>query len=102
MKAIITNVKKSSGYSDYNGLTFDVVEILSNIICINIPSKICDGRFDRVDFSYSEVTIVDIQHELQSAYDNWNWGSDTKTFINLKKYCDERGIKYKYNYNRPA
>jgi len=51
MKAIV-NV--SNQYSNLNGLTFEVVEILSDTIRLNINGF-------KMDFSFKEVILVDIQ-----------------------------------------
>ena len=93
MKAIITGVKKSSGFAYLNGHTFEVKEILSNIVALSIPSKIIDGKFDTCDFSHEEVTIVDIDNEVQQAYNDFCWGNDNSTYIRLKNYCIVKSIK---------
>ena len=92
MRAIV-NVNKGSFYSKFNGLTFDVVELYSNIITLQINNI-------KTDFSLFEVIIVDIQNEYQKSYDNYNWGSDHNTYNNLKNYClknDISNIKLEYN-----
>jgi len=94
MKAIV-NVNKKSAYSKYNGLTFDVIDVMSTIISLNIDNR-------TVDFSHKELFIVDINNELQREYDNYNWGS--KTYLNqLKLYCAFNDIVYiNPKYNCPA
>jgi CYTH domain-containing protein len=96
MKAII-NVNKESAYAKYNGHTFEVKEFLSTVAGIKIPHE----EFAEVtaDFSHTEVLIVDLQEELQKAYDNYNWGGDNRTFPNLMSYVKTnnfvmRGLKY--------
>ena len=93
MKAIITGVKKSSGFANLNGHTFEVKEILHELIAMSIPSKMIDGKFDTCDFSFAEVTIVDIDNEVQQAYDDYIWGSDNKTYYRLKNYCACKSIR---------
>ena len=93
MKAIITGVKKSSGFAYLNGHTFQVKEILHKLVALSIPSKLIDGKFDTCDFSFAEVTIVDIDIEVQQAFDDYNWGNDNRTYFGLKFYCADKGIK---------
>lgn len=100
MKAII-NTKKSSGMSYLNGHTFEVKEILSNLVALSIPSRICEGRFDTCDFSFEEVIIVDIDAEVQKAFDAYNW-SGSKLYANLINYCTKNGIKTNEKINCPA
>jgi hypothetical protein len=100
MRAIVTNVKKLSNYHQYNGLTFNVKEVLGKIIALQIPSLEAKNGFATVDFSFKEVTIIDIENELQNAYDDFKWGSDSRRYDNLKLYCQTRGFtvpKSKYN-----
>ena len=101
MKAIV-NVNESSNYARFNGLTFEVAEVLSQQVAVLIPSKEF-GRDIVTDFGHIEVIIVDIEKELQKAYDNYNWGSDNKTYRNLEAYCKKRAIVInKPVYNCPA
>lgn len=101
MKAIV-KVNKNSSYSRFNGLTFEVKEVLSQQIALFIPSLEL-GKDLTTDFGHSEVIIVDIENELQKAYDNYNWGSDTRTYRNLEAYCIKNGIIVsKPKYNCPA
>lgn len=93
MKAIITGVKKSSGFAYLNGHTFEVKEILHELVAMSIPSKLIDGKFDTCDFSFAEVTIVDIDNEVQQAFDDYNWGNDNKTYFRLKMYCSDKKIE---------
>jgi hypothetical protein len=93
MNAIINIKTKTSGFSHLNGHTFQVKELFSSFCAILIPSEICDGRFDTCDFNYDEIIIVDIDNEVQKAYDNYNWGSNNKAYINLKNYCIAKKIK---------
>ena len=76
-----------------NGHTFEVKQILSNLVALSIPSQICEGRFDTCDFSFDEVIIVDIDNEVQQAFDDYNWGNDNRTYFGLKFYCADKGIK---------
>jgi hypothetical protein len=59
MKAIV-NVKKGSTYSRYNGMSFEVDEILSNVLCLNINGV-------KTDFSFNELLIKDEKGIIRSA-----------------------------------
>jgi hypothetical protein len=100
MKAII-KTKKSSGMSYLNGHTFEVKEILSNLVALSIPSRICEGRFDTCDFAFNEVIIVDIDTEMQKSLDAYN-SSSIKLYDNLMNYCTKNGIKTNEQINCPA
>ena len=101
MKAIL-NVNEFSCYARFNGLTFEVTEVLNRQVALLIPNLEL-GKCLTTDFSFSEVIIVDIANELQKAYDNYNWGSDNGIYNNLKAYCTKRGIiTPKPEYNCPA
>lgn len=52
MKAIV-NVSKFNQYSKLNLQTFEVVELLSTIICLDINGT-------KIDFSHKEVILIDI------------------------------------------
>jgi hypothetical protein len=91
MKAIVTGVKKSSGFAYLNGHTFEVKEVLHSFISLKIPFK--NENFLTTDFSFAEVTIVDIDNEVQKAYDDYCWGNDNRTYIRLKNYCIDKHIK---------
>lgn len=86
MKAII-NVNKNSAYAHLNGKTFWVKEVLSNLVAIDI-----DGC--TIDFHHTEVLIVELAAEMQSAFDACNWGGgDSATrYNNLKAYCKANGF----------
>lgn len=87
MKAIVS-VNPKSSYSRLNGLTFDVIEILSSLIVLNVNGK-------TIDFTYQELLIVDINIEIQKAKNDADWNSSyLKTFENLKKYCEINKIEY--------
>ncbi len=100
MKAII-KVNKNSSYANLNGLTFDVNMIVGRKL-LNIST---DG-LTTADFSIKEVMIVDIQNELQHAFDNNNFhggfrNSDTLAF--LQNYISENNIQVEEpQYNCPA
>jgi hypothetical protein len=95
MKAII-NVNKNNQYSKYNGLTFDVKEILNSIVSLDVNGI-------TTDFSFNEVMIVDFQEELQKAYDDFNWDGSSRRYSKLLKYQDFNGLKpIKLTYNCPA
>ena len=99
MKAIVNIKKSSSNYKQLNGLTFEVSEVLSQQVALLIPNKEL-GKDVVTDFHHTEVMIVDIEKELQKAYDSFNWGSDSRTYRNLETYCIHNSIilnKPKYN-----
>jgi hypothetical protein len=93
MKAIINT--KSASYKHLNGKTFNVKEVFSSFVAIEIPSQICEGRFDTCDFNHNEVLIVDIDAEIQKAFHDQNWGNDHERYLNLKNYCIIKKIKIK-------
>jgi hypothetical protein len=93
MKAIV-KVKKASGYSQYNGRTFEVKEILSSIIALSIPSQLDIERMNTIDFSYSEVIIVDIDDEIQREYEKDCWGGGENNYQRLLRYCEVNKISY--------
>ena len=79
MKAIV-NVNANSAYANFNGYTFEVKEVLSKIVALNINGN-------TVDFSHNEVLIVDFTKELQAAYDDANWNSSRMAMLhNLRAY----------------
>ena len=87
MKAIL-KVKKGSSYARYNGLTFNV----NSIIGTQLLNLQMDGY--TADFSIYELLIVDVQHELQLAYDEINWGyqQSVKKLDMLRRYTIENSI----------
>lgn len=111
MKAIIANVKKSSGYSNYNGLTFEINDYMRGLVGLKIPSKLDIEKLDTIDFSWDEIFIVDVQLEIKfceaqikileaqikilEGAEEWAKESDRyQNQINyLKKYCDYKKIK---------
>lgn len=78
MQAIL-NVNSGSAYAKYNGLTFEVKEVLNGIVALKINSN-------TVDFSFAEVLIVDIKSNCQVQLDLFNH-SQPNCFINLNSYC---------------
>jgi hypothetical protein len=78
MRAIV-NVNKNSAYSYLNGLTFEVIEILYSVVALDVNDN-------TVDFSFSEVFIVDIQNEYMLS-------KDTTNFSNLSKYITSKKIQ---------
>ena len=99
MKAIINIKRKSSVFSYLNGHTFEVKEILSSSVAVQIPSQICEGKFDTFEFIFEEVIIVDIDNEMQTAYDNQIWGNDSYTYRNMLIYCLINKLKVSVVYN---
>jgi len=86
-------MKAISGFSYLNGRTYKVKEVFTSFVAIEIPSQICEGRFDTCDFNHNEVLIVDIDNEIQKAFDDHNWGINHKAYIHLKNYCIAKKIK---------
>jgi CYTH domain-containing protein len=62
MKAIV-NVNKNSHYVKFNGLTFEVKELLSKQVALLIPN-VEFGKDITTDFGFKEVIIVDIVDEI--------------------------------------
>lgn len=88
MKAII-NVSNGSTYALYNGLTFEVKEVLSRFVAVDINGV-------TTDFSFSEVMIVDIYQEVhnlqrieESRFSTQEYSDRLK---NLKLYIASREI----------
>jgi len=102
MKAIINlPYNSNSSYRSLNGNTFEIKEVLSILICLLIPNEI--GDFKSVDFSFKEVLIVNVNTEIQKAYDSYNCGSDYLTYNILVRYCKENKIQFqKPTYYCPA
>ena len=102
MKAIVTNVRKESNYSKFNGLTFEVVGVLSSLIALSIPDE-C-GKLRTVDFSFNEVFIVDFEKELQKQFDiaNWYGGQERVKYANMESYKSKKEIICETTYNCPA
>ena len=87
MKAIL-NVSKFNQYSKYNGYSFEVRELLSSLVSLDVNGV-------KTDFSHKEVIIIDLQSEYQNAFDDFNWSSTTcDKYRNLNKYMDNNKIKY--------
>lgn len=86
MKAII-NVNENSAYAHLNGKTFPAKELMSTLVAMDIYGT-------TVDFQHQEVLIVDLDAEMQSAYDAFNWGggNNATKYNNLKNYCTENGF----------
>lgn len=101
MKAIINIKRKSSGFAYLNGHTFEVKSVLSNLVAVQIPSQICEGKFDTCDFAFDEVIIVDIDQEVQHQYDQYCWDGKG-CYVNLRYYCIANRIKTNEKINCPA
>lgn len=85
MKAIV-NVKKSSSFSKFNFLTFEVKEVLSAIVCLNINGN-------SVDFSFGEVIIVNFQDELLNAWKEADLSTEKMVLLHrLRQYKMDKGI----------
>ena len=105
MRAIITGVKKASGYSIYNGLTFEIKDYMKGLVGLKIPSKLDIDKFDTIDFSWNEIFITDVQIEIKvcqnqidflSKIKHTDWSKDINEYQNqinyLKKYCEFKKI----------
>ncbi len=91
MKAIINT--KSPGYKHLNGKTFNVKEVFSTFVSVEVTSEFVKGGIITTDFNHNEVLIVDIDNEIQKAFDDHNWGINHKAYISLKNYCIANKIK---------
>jgi hypothetical protein len=91
MKAIIKT--KSPGYKHLNGKTFNVKEVFTTFVAVEVTSEFVKGGIIPTDFNHNEVLIVDIDNEIQKAFDDHNWGINHKAYINLKNYCIANKIK---------
>jgi hypothetical protein len=91
MKAIIKT--KSASYKHLNGRTFNVKEVFTSFVALEVTSEFVKGGIITTDFNHNEVLIVDIDTEVQRAYDDHNWGSNHKAYIHLKNYCIANRIK---------
>lgn len=85
MKAIV-NVNKNSAYKQLNGLTFDVKELLSKVVALDVLGL-------TIDFSYNEIFIVDLKEEFKVAVENASRSRKKRKdlaslvwYINTKKY----------------
>jgi hypothetical protein len=93
MKAIINT--KSASYKHLNGKTFNVKEVFSSFASVEVPSEYVKGGIIPTDFNYNEILIIDIDAEIQKAFDDHNWGINHKAYIHLKNYCIVNKIKTK-------
>jgi len=91
MKAIINTTSKN--YKHLNGRTFNVKELFTSFVAIELTNEFVKGGIITTDFNHNEVLIIDIDAEVQKAYDNYNWGNDNKSYIKLKNYCISNRIK---------
>lgn len=105
MRAIV-NIRKSSAYAEYNGLTFEVAETKANTQSekVRITLKIFRkdiGKEVSVDFSENEVIIVDFQKEIQKAYDDVNWdASRYEPYNTLQIYGKKKGLNFEPTYTQ--
>jgi len=91
MEAIINT--KSATYKHLNGKTFAIKEIFTSFVALELPFNFIKGGINTTDFNHKEVIIVDIDNEIQSAFDDHNWGNDCKRYIHLRNYCITKKIK---------
>jgi hypothetical protein len=100
MKAIV-KVSKSSPFAKHNGLTFEVKAVMSTVVALEISQRWRDEKMT-MDFGFTEIMIVDFARELQKAYDDYNWGSDTNRYRNLQLYATLNGFYSPVEWNCPA
>lgn len=83
MKAII-NVNKNSSYAMYNGFTFDIKEVFSNTLDLNVYGT-------TTNFSFTEILIVDINEEIEKLQNDCKYpGSiDARKLLNKLSYYKE-------------
>lgn len=65
MKVIINIKNKRSQYAKFNGLTFEVAELMFGSMGVLLRQ----GNFNQTDFSFDEVIIVDLMEELNKTED---------------------------------
>lgn len=87
MKVIISIKNKRNQYAKFNGLTFDVAEVMSGSVGVLLRQ----GNYNQTDFSFDEITIVDIMEELNKAQDP-RYITILLQYVKLKKI--ELMIKY--------
>lgn len=66
MKAIINIKNKHSQYHKFNGLTFEVVDLLST--SVGLIGLTPNNPFNQTDFSFDEIIIVDIKNEIIKGF----------------------------------
>lgn len=91
MQAIV-NVSKFNQYSKFNGHTFDVVEILSTVICLNINGT-------RMDFSHTEVILVNLQEIIRDCVIDVTRSSKPEEYIlrtNIERYIKHNNISTQF------
>ena len=93
MKAVVS-VHKRSAYAYLNGHTFTVKSIYNSTVILDVNGV-------HTSFSFSEVFIVDIQKEMQNAFNDYNFYGNT-TFFKLNTYCEKKGYKVDVINNCPA
>lgn len=80
---VILNVNSKNQYSKFNGLTFEVKDVMSFGVGVLGISK-----HNQVDFSWSEVMVVNLTEEIVELYK-----SDNTKLLHLLKYVEVKGIK---------
>jgi hypothetical protein len=85
MKAIV-NVNKKSDYAKYNGLTFEVVQIMDKLICLNI------NEVD-TDFSFTEVLLIDLEKYYLEEIEYMKESGISGGYEKLKNYIQKNNIK---------
>lgn len=76
MKAIINISNKHSQYSKFNGLTFEVGELMKE--SVGLLGLDTNYPFNQTDFHFSEIIIVDIKKEFKEH-------PELKSYIQIKK-----------------
>lgn len=88
MKAIVNIKNKKNYFSKYNGLAFEVKELLSyGVSLLGVNQEYPNNQ---TDFTFDEVIIVDVKQELkqlQTAATNAGWVFVKTKWDGLMKYC---------------
>lgn len=92
MKAIVNITNKRNQHAVYNGLTFEVGDLLSyGVGLVGLRSEFPNVQ---TDFNFEEIIIVDIKEVLlrhSRAY--LRFGFNQKTWDNLMNYCKIKNIQ---------
>jgi hypothetical protein len=84
--------------SDKNGHTFEVICFYENGCVTALEETLLQTTLKPTEFY-----IVDLQSEMQRAYDSFNWNSSDTRYHKFLSYCKAAGIAMpKVEYNCPA
>lgn len=89
MKVIININNKRNQYAKFNGLTFDVAEVMSGSVGVLLRQ----GNFNQTDFSFDEIIIVDFLEELNKA-------KDSRYIKTLLDYAELKKIELMLKYSQ--